>query len=159
MLLERSDTVRRIGAVISSVLLLLPFILAAQDAPNASTDKARVVVCRCRQFEGGGSRPSIYCNETDVARVQAGRYVALGLAPGKYSFRSVAQQSQIELDLKPGQEYYIRLDIVVGELFGHVRLTLVQPEQGIGEVKQMKPADAGMVKDKRFLAADFVPTR
>jgi hypothetical protein len=81
------------------------------------------------------------------------------LAPGKYSFRSVAQQSQIELDLKPGQEYYIRLDIVVGELFGHVRLTLVQPEQGIGEVKQMKPADAGMVKDKRFLAADFVPTR
>lgn len=40
---------------------------------------------------------------------------------------------------------------------GHGRLTLVQPEQGVAGFKQMKPTNAGMIKDKEFLAADFAP--
>jgi hypothetical protein len=148
---------RRKSAIITAVFLFLPFVLAAQDSPKAPAAKARVVVYRYKQYAGVALRPSIYCNEKDVARVQSGRYVALALAPGKYSFRSNDKQSQIVLDLKPGREYYIRIDIAVGMWKGHGRLTLVQPEQGVGEVQQMKPADAGMVKDSEFLADDFVP--
>lgn len=60
--------------------------------------------------------------------------------------------------MKPGQEYYIRIDIAPGMWKGHGRLTLVQPEQGAGELKKMKPVSKGMLKDKEFLAADFEPT-
>ena len=150
---------RRTRAIITSVFLILPFVLAAQDGPTDSTDKARVFVYRYKQYVGSALKPSIYCNETDVARVQNGRYVALELAPGKYAFRSNDKQSQIDLDLKSGQQYYIRIDIAVGMWKGHGRLTLVAPEQGAGEVKQMKAADSGMVKDKTFLAAGFVPMK
>lgn len=136
---------------------LIPWFIHSQDASKPTGDRARVYVYRYKQYIGKGLRPSIYCDDKDIARVQSGRSVILELAPGRHAFRSNDQQSQIDLDLKAGQEYYIRIDIATGLLKGHGRLTLVQLEQGVAEFKQMKPADAGMIKDKEFLAADFVP--
>jgi hypothetical protein len=146
-------------SMIATLALLFIPGATAQDDPKASGNDVRVNVYRYKQYMGKGLRPSIYVDERDVARLQSGRYAALALAPGKRSFRSNDKQSQIELDLKPGQEYYIRIDIAPGMWKGHGRLTLVQPEQGAGELKQMKPLDAGMVKDKEFLAADFEPMK
>jgi len=139
------------------VLLFVPTAMTAQEPAKPSVGNVRVDVYRYKQYVGKGLRPSIYCDDKDVARLQSGRYVVLALAPGKHTFRSNDKQSQIELDLKPGQEYYIRIDIAVGMWKGHGRLTLVQPEQGVAEFKQMKPANAGMIKDREFLAADFEP--
>ncbi len=130
-----------------------------EQSPHLAVDKVRVIVYRYKQYAGSAIRPSIYCDEKDTSRVQNGRYVALSLAPGKHTFRSTDAQSQIELDLKPGQEYYIRIDIAAGMWKGHGRLTLVQPEQGAAELKQMKPVDSGMIKDKEFVAADFEPAK
>ena len=127
--------------------------------PLRASANVRVNVYRYKQFVGKALRPSIYCDAKDVVRLQNGRYVALALAPGKHAFRSNDKQSQIDLDLKAGQEYYIRIDIATGMWKGHGRLTLVQPEQGAGELKQMKAVDAGMINDKEFLAADFEPTK
>ena len=130
---------------------------AAQEPAKVSSDRVRVNVYRYKQYMGKGLRPSIYVDENDVARLQDGRYVALALAPGTHTFRSNDQQSQVELNLKAGQEYYLRIDIAPGMWKGHGRLTLVQPEQGAGELEKMKPADAGMIKDGEFLAAGFQP--
>lgn len=144
------------------VLALLIEGIASTSATGQSTvssDKVRVHVYRYKQYVGKGLRPSIYCDEVDVARLQSGRFVVLALTPGKHKFRSNDKQSQLEMDLKPGQEYYIRVDLATGFFKGHGRLTLVQPEQGKGEVTQMKAADSGMIKDKEFLAPDFVPEK
>ena len=150
---------RHVSVIATLVLLFVPAAMTAQEPPKPSGDNVRVSVYRYKQFVGKGLRPSIYCDDKDVARLQSGRYVVLALAPGTHTFRSNDKQSQIELDLKPGQEYYIRIDIAAGFLKGHGRLTLVQPEQGAGELKQMKPVDADMIKDKQFLAAGFEPTK
>jgi len=149
---------RRMSVIAFLLLLFVPAVATAQEAPQSSGEKVRINVYRYKQFAGKGLRPSIYCDDKDVARLQSGRYVTLELAPGTHTFRSNDKQSQIELDLKPGQEYYLRIDIAAGFWKGHGRLTLVLPEQGAGELKQMKPVDAGMIKDKEFLAADFVPS-
>jgi len=150
---------RHVNVIVTLALFFISAAMAAQEPPKPAGDQPRVNVYRYKQYVGKGLRPSIYCDEKDVVRVQSGRYVVLALAPGKHTFRSNDQQSQIEVDLKPGQEYYIRVDIAAGMWKGHGRLTLVQPEQGAGELKQMKPIDAGMIKDKEFVAADFVPTK
>jgi hypothetical protein len=139
-----------------SGLLFIPGA-TGQDPPKLSSQSARVNVYRYKQYMGNALRPSIYCDDKDLARLQDGRYVVLALEPGTHTFRSNDKQSQIELDLKRGQEYYIRIDIAPDMWKGHGRLTLVQPEQGIGELKKMKPIDKGMVKQKDFLAADFEP--
>ncbi len=130
-------------------LLSQAHILSAQDA-----GKVRVNVYRYKQIYGKAIRPSIYCDETDVARLQDGRFVVLALTPGKHTFRSNDKQSVIDLELKPGQEYYIRVDIAPGFAKAHGRITLVQPEQGAAEFKQMKPADADMIKNRTFLISD-----
>jgi hypothetical protein len=144
-----------------SLIAILPLLSApgatAQAPAKPSGDKVRVTVYRYKQYMGKGLRPSIYCDEHDVARLQDGRFVVLELAPGRHTLRSNDKQSQVDLDLKPGQQYYLRIDIAVGMWKGHGRLTLVQPEQGIGELAKMKPIDKGMIKDKEFLAADFEP--
>ncbi len=149
---------RRTSLIALLPLLFLPVVTSAQEPARASGEKVRVNVYRYKQFVGKGLRPSIYCDGKDVARLQSGRYVALELPPGTHTFRSNDKQSQVELDLKAGQQYYLRIDLAAGFWKGHGRLTLVQAEQGAGELKQMKPVDTGMIKDKEFLAADFVPS-
>jgi hypothetical protein len=149
------------GRVIAA--LGLAFFIAAeadgQDAARQSNRTARVTVYRYKQFQGKGLRPSIYCDEKDVARIQSGRYVVLSLPSGNHFFRSNDKQSQIELALKPDQDYFIRIDLAIGMWKGHGRLTLVQSEQGVGEVKQMKPADEDMVKDSSLLDPGFVAAK
>jgi len=129
----------------------------AQESPHPSPEKVRVNVYRYKQYMGKGLRPSIYCDGKDAARLQDGRYVVLLMTPGMHTFRSNDEQSQIEVDLKSGQQYYIRIDIAEGFWKGHGRLTLVQAEQGAAELKQMKPVDSGMIKDKELVAPDFHP--
>ena len=123
----------------------------------AAGSVAKVHVYRYKAFQGKGLRPSIYVDNQDAVRLQSGRGVVLALPPGSHSFRSNDKQSQIEIDLKAGQTYYIRLDIATGVFKGHGRLTLVQPEQGVGEYRQLKPVDKDMIKAPALVASDFVP--
>ena len=131
-------------------------LLSAQTPDAAPDSKTRVNVYRYKQYAGKGIRPSIYCDEKEMARIQSGRYFVVLAAPGKHVFRSNDKQSQIELDLKPGQEYYIRVEIATGFWKGHGRLTLVMPEQGSGELKQLKPVDKDMIVDHDLVVAGDV---
>ena len=147
-------------AVYLALLTFGALPIYSQDASTTakpSDAKVRVHVYRYKAFQGKALRPSIYVDEKDTARLQSGRGVILALEPGKHAFRSNDKQSQIDLDLKPGQDYYIRIDIAPGLMKGHGRLTLVQQEQGVGEYKQIKSVDAAMIKEKSALAPDFVP--
>lgn len=142
-------------AFVGLAILSAGGIVNAQESSHPSGDKVRVNVYRYKQYLGKGLRPSIYCDGKDVSRLQDGRYVVLLLTQGDHTFRSNDKQSQIGLNLKPGQPYYIRIDIAVGMWKGHGRLTLVQPEQGAAELKEMKPVDSGMIKDRELVAEDF----
>lgn len=141
----------------SIALVSVTALATAQEPPQPSAEKVRVNVYRYKQYMGKGLRPSIYVDEKDAARLQDGRYVVLQLTAGKHTFRSNDAQSQVELDLKPDEQYYIRIDIAPGMWKGHGRLTFVQPGQGAGELKEMKPVDSEMIKDKELVAADFQP--
>jgi Protein of unknown function (DUF2846) len=143
---------RTAGIVCLGILTLATAGAVGQEAATPAPDsKAHVYVYRYKQYMGKGIRPSVYCDEKEVARIQSGRSVVMALAPGKHSFRSNDKQSQVEVDLKPGQNYYIRVEIATGFWKGHGRLIFVMPEQGVGEFKQMKPVDKGMIKDAEFL--------
>ncbi len=72
----------------------------------------------------------MWCDQTELARMENGRYFTVTLDPGKHTFSSNDKQSGIELDAKAGQEYFVRVEIASGMMKGHGRLTLVAPEQG-----------------------------
>jgi hypothetical protein len=144
------------GRSLFVLVVLLAFAGLAQDLKTSDT-RALVYVYRYKQALGMAIRPSIYCDDAEVARMQNGRYLELALRPGTHAFRSNDKQSRIELDLKAGQRYFIRVDLATGVMKAHGRLVLMQAEQGGSEYKQLKPVDKGMVKDPALLASDFVP--
>jgi hypothetical protein len=152
-------------------LLFLAFSLSflhAQQADPSTTQadataaqnkdsQATVYIYRYKQFVGSALAPSVYCDETELARMENGRFFAARLSSGKHTFYSNDKQAGIEVDLKGGQEYYIRVELVAGMMKGHGRLVLIAPEQGGYEIKKLKPLDADKVKDsQRVIAADVV---
>jgi Protein of unknown function (DUF2846) len=129
---------------------------ADSQTTDAKASKATVYVYRYKQFVGSALSPSVWCDETELARMENGRYFTVTLDPGKHTFHSNDPQSGVALDLKAGQPYFIRLEIATGLMKGHGRLTLVAAEQGTYELKssKLKPLDQGKVVDKTRVSVE-----
>jgi hypothetical protein len=130
---------------------------AASSQPKDS--QATVYIYRYKQFVGGALAPSVYCDELELARMTNGRFFAAKFPAGKHVFHSNDNQAGIDVDLKAGQDYYIRVEIAAGMMKGHGRLVLVAPEQGGYEIKKLKPLDADKVKDSQHVIAATLETK
>ena len=131
-------------------LIVTSFFAFAQTPAANQQQKASVYVYRYKQFVGSALSPSVYCDEVQLARMENGRYFSVTLDPGQHTFRSNDSQSGVQLDLKPGQEYFIRVEIAAGMMKGHGRLILTAAEQGRYELQssKLKPLDANKVTDQ-----------
>lgn len=141
----------------------VPFILAlassfvfAQEPAKTNQQKSVVYFYRYKQFVGSALAPSVYCDEVQLARMENGRYFSLSVEPGQHSFRSNDAQSGIQLDVKAGQEYYVRVEIATGLMKGHGRLVMTAPEQARYELQssKLKPLDADKVSDKSRVSVE-----
>jgi hypothetical protein len=121
-------------------LITLCAVALGEDQPPAT-----VHFYRYRLGAGQGAHPSVYCDGTVVARMQNGRVFTMQVSAGKHSFISTSKQGGVDLEMEPGKEYFMRLD-VIGVWIGHPGLTLTSPEQGRHEIEQLKPLDAKWVK-------------
>src|SRR5260370_34843493 len=79
--------------------------------------------------------------------MENGRFFKGKLVQGKHNFRPNDKQSGMELDVKAGQEYCLRVEIATGFMKGHGRLVLMSAEQGAYEVtsSKLKPLDSNKV--------------
>ena len=128
--------------------LFLGFVLCLPLTCNGlGAETARVFVYRYKQFVGSAISPSFYCDEVQLARMENGRYFVVTLPPGKHEFRSNDKQSGIEVDVKEGQDYYIRVELAPGFAKAHGRLVAASPEQGSYEIRKLKPLDPDKIKD------------
>lgn len=141
--------------VVPLVILLTTLSALAQNTANAvSTDTeespAKVYVYRYKQFVGGALAPSVYCDDVQLARMDNGRYFMATIPAGKHTFRSNDAQSGMDLNLKSGQEYFLRVEIATGFMKGHGRLVLMPREQASYELRtaKLKPLDPAKVADK-----------
>jgi hypothetical protein len=123
---------------------------AATPAGDAKPSKATVYIYRYKEFVGSALEPSVYCDDVRLARMDNGRYFAVSIDPGKHAFHSNDKQSGVELDLKAGEQYFIRVEIAAGFMKGRGRLVLMSPQQASYELKStnLKPLDASKVVDK-----------
>jgi hypothetical protein len=113
--------------------------VAAGPAPSTLPGKAILYVYRFRRYDGAALRPYVYVDQKEMARMENGQFFAVILDPGKHSVRFRDKASRVDLDMKAGADYYIRVDLRTGFWKGHSRLNLVFPEQGAYEVKQTGP--------------------
>jgi hypothetical protein len=141
--------------VVPLVILLTALSALAQNTANAvSADieksPAKVYVYRYKQFVGGALAPSVYCDDVQLARMDNGRYFMATIPAGKHTFRSNEVQSGMDLNLRSGQEYFLRVEIATGFMKGHGRLVLMPREQASYELRtaKLKPLDLAKVADK-----------
>lgn len=132
-----------------------------QSMPTATASSARaganaadagcLRVYRQRRYAGSALAPSIYIDDAQIARVGNGRRVAIRLTPGPHTIRSDDKSSAISLDVKAGQDYFVRVDEATGFWKGHGKLTLVLAEQGSAEYRLEKP-----LEEDRKIAKDMI---
>jgi hypothetical protein len=124
---------------------------SATNSASASGPVGLLHVYRQRRFVGSALAPSIYVDDQQLARVGNGRRFTAKLTPGTHAIRSDDKSSSVSLDVKPGQDYYVRIDEEPGAWKGHGKLTLPQSEQGKPEYALVKP-----VETERRLAKDML---
>ena len=144
----------RFPALTALLLLASSFVsarTAASATPGSATasqtknSQATVYIYRGKHFVGGAFAPSVFCDDFELARMTNGRFLVAKFAAGKHLFRSNDNQEGIDLDLKGGQDYYIRMEVGPSSMKG--RLVLVASEEAGDEIKKLKPLDAANVKD------------
>lgn len=153
---------RRVTQLLLAISLCGLFALAQAPAnptpqsTDARTSRATVYFYRYKQFVGSALAPSIFCDGAELARMENGRYFTATLQPGKHTFTSNDKQSGIDVDMKSGDEYFMRVEIATGFAKGHGRLVLVPREQGAYELKsdKLKPLDADKVANKDVVSLD-----
>lgn len=147
--------VRRAVAFAAALLLLAHSAYAhgsgrprRQDTIPA--DKATVYVYSYRHVRTlGRVAPPVYLDGKVLAKLDGARFFVVRLEPGTHSFHlKDKKRGGIELDFKAGETYYVRMDMREGTTVGPAGLTLVPKENAEFDLKQMKPADKGDIKDK-----------
>lgn len=109
------------------------------DAP-AESDQADAIVYIYRpgKMLGRALEPSVYVDETELARMDNGRYFALKLKPGKHIIRLTDDKKGYAIDMGSGQTYFFRVGIEPGTWKGHGKITLDDADRAIAEIKKIK---------------------
>jgi hypothetical protein len=113
---------------------------------------ATVVFYRLRRFYGGALEPSVYCDDNELATMDNGRYFKVQLSAGPHVCHST-DASAVPLDLRAGETYFVRMEIITGFMKGQGGLLEVTPRQAETELTRVKPLDKSNVRNSSV----FVP--
>jgi hypothetical protein len=135
------------------VLILLLTSLAFAQSDSKTEGEATVYVYQLRHVRTLGKvAPPIYLDDTLIAKLDGSRFFIVKVNPGEHTFRTKEKKrGGIQIDFKSGQTYYVRMDMREGASVGVAGFTLVAPEQGAYEIKQLKPISQGDIKDKEHV--------
>ena len=98
---------------------------------------------RPRLYRGGAVRIGIFVDGTMAVNLVNGRWTSIRLPAGHHVIKPKDDQSGIEIDMEPGQSYYVRSGWGEEGLFhaAHKNIMLMMKEQANYEIKQLKPLD------------------
>jgi hypothetical protein len=103
-----------------------------------NTADATVYIYRPGKMAGGALEPSVFVDDTELARMDNGRYFAMRLKPGKHIVRMTDDKKGYAIDMGPGQTYYFRIGIEMGMWKGHGKITLDDADRATKEIKKIK---------------------
>lgn len=114
---------------------LVPVVM---ETTPASSAEATVFIYRPNKWGGRALEPSVFVDETELARMDNGRYFAIKLKPGKHIIRMTDDQKGYAIDMGPGQSYFFRIGLEMGMWKGHGKITLDDRERAVQEIKKLK---------------------
>ncbi len=126
-----------------------PQVLAKMYAVDR-TRMATMVIYRPREMMGAGLRPTVVLDGQDLANIGNGKVFVSPLSPGHHIFEMDDKKSGTEVELTPGQDVYLKIEIVPGFWKGGGKLTQVAPQQGSYESTRLELIEQKEIEDARF---------
>ena len=103
--------------------------------PPVAPEKSRIYFYRISSMMGAAVQPSVRVNGEVVGEAIPGGYFYIDREPGTYEISTATEATEsIRTVLKSGETRYVRLDISMGLMVGHVSPLLVMAEQGESEI-------------------------
>ena len=150
---NKKNQMKTKAGLITSLFLLIPLLFGftlvfhqSVEKEISTTDtiqapeKGTVYLYRVGRAMGAVIKTQIKINGRDAGGIGNNSYFEWELKPGVYTFSCYTKESNpiVEIDVKPGEKYYLRQDKRVG-LTNEGRVTLKQVDETKG-VKEMKKA-------------------
>jgi len=132
---------------------LVPVVM---ETTTSSAEDATVFIYRPKKWGGRALEPSVFVDETELARMDNGRYFALKLKPGKHIIRLTEDEKGYAIDMGPGQTYFFRIGMELGMWKGHGKITLDDRERAVEEIKKLKFIGKDKIK-ATALVVDIAP--
>ena len=102
------------------------------------TQNATMVIYRPEETVGYALRPTVVLDGKDLVNIGNGEAFVSFISPGKYVFEMDDKKSGTEVNLKPGDEIFLKVDIITGTWKGSGKLTQVMPQQGNYEATRLE---------------------
>src|SRR5215467_4585482 len=118
-----------------------------KDEGTSKGSKAVIIIGRLKDFGTRNWRPSVYVDETELARTQNGRYLVAKVDPGRRILRAEDPKYSLQMKLNAGDCYFFRVEIASGFAKAHGRIVGLTPEQGASDLKLLTPIDPSHIKD------------
>ncbi len=99
-----------------------------------------------------GGKPKVYLDGIELARMQGDRYLNVMVDAGRHNVRT--DKSEVILDCKAGEDYYVRVGREGLGIFSppKAHLSLVPNEQGEEEIYALEALNRGDIRDPSKLA-------
>ncbi len=124
--------------------------VTSTSLPAPDPGMATVYIYRPKAFVGFALHPTVMLDGKDLINVVNGSVWAGNFKPGKYLFQMDDKKSGAELDLKPGETHYFKIEVVPGMWKGGGKMTLMAKEQGSVEIKGLTPLNPNEVEHPMF---------
>ena len=105
--------------------------------PAVAASQGRFYFYRDPSFEGWAIQPAIKIDGAKVGDSVPGGYFYVDEPPGTYKITATTEKEEaVNVTIAAGQSRYIRFDISMGLLIGHVSPSIIDPEQAAVEIKK-----------------------
>jgi len=105
--------------------------------------KGLVYIYRPAGIVGSAVRYEVYAGTDDVGHLVPGGYLTYFANPGELEIWGKTEaRGSVTLDVKAGQEQYVKGSLGVGLFVGRPILTVVEPQVGQREIRDCKQADS-----------------
>ena len=124
------------------------------QTPQSAEGKAVVIVYRPGKLVGKALEPSVFCDGTEVARMDNGRYFVLLLEPGEHRIHMTQDYKRVDLKLGAGEVAYVRIKVVMAMMKGRGEPWLSNEADASKHLKTMEPLGADKIKNTTLVVAD-----
>lgn len=126
-----------------------PAVLAKLAAINKSK-MATMVVYRPQLAVGMLLRPTVMLDGKDLVNIGNGKVFVAALSPGHHTFEMDDKKSGTAVDLKAGQDVYLKVEIVPGFWKGGGKMTQVPTSQGNFESTRLDPIELKEIENAAY---------